>query len=104
MIKKIYAKLGTGMTLQSLRWAFTPRTYLLESQQQPTDTVPAVSPVAEARPDLDPDGNPLEAITCHSCDRDNFEPFFSDRGVRLVCHHCKASEWLGFGSVPPEFQ
>lgn len=48
MIKKIYAKLGTGMTLQPIRSEQTPRTYLLESQQQPTDTVPAVSPVAEA--------------------------------------------------------
>jgi len=114
MIKKIYAKLGTGMTLEPIRIETAPRTYVLESQQQNTSVVPAneqtqpsvgtVACAAEARPDLDPHGNPLEAITCHSCDRDNFEPFFSDRGVRLVCHDCKASEWLGFGSVPPEFE
>lgn len=62
MIKKIYAKLGTGMTFQSLRWVFTPRTYLLESQQQHTDSVPAVSTVAEARPEF--------TCFCPACDYD----------------------------------
>jgi hypothetical protein len=41
MIKKIYAKLGTGMTLNPIRIQPTPRTYLLESQQQNTSVVPA---------------------------------------------------------------
>lgn len=100
MIKKIYAKLGTGMTLQSLRWLCTPRTYLLESQQQHTDSVPAVSSVAEARPELnvycpacdyhsatavmcDPD-DPFYNVNCSQCglDADREKVFLSPSGLQ----------------------
>lgn len=100
MIKKIYAKLGTGMTLQPIRIEPTPRTYLLESQQLHTDSVPAVSPVAETHPELnvycptcdyhsatalmcDPD-DPFYNVTCSQCglDADREKVFLSPSGFQ----------------------
>lgn len=97
MIKKIYAKLGTGMTLQSFRWLLTPRTYLLESQQQHTDSVPAVSPVAEARlfsvSDEDRFAVPPEELTvfCPSCDYHSANALvvgYNDPFYNVTCSQC----------------
>jgi hypothetical protein len=78
------------------------RKQFLESQQQPTDTVPAVSTAAEALPYSEPPshdfyGSMFEAVTCVRCDRWAFEPLLSENGIRLTCLHCHQGEWIGFG-------